>query len=166
MVIIIIAFTTLLFVVAIKSIQKNNRILAELNEMKARLSKSYHERNLLMEDVLRLTESGGIGESSVLSLMNEMARIENNLFHMRNYPGYKQITKALERMKAILQAEDYTYVPLLRKTYNEGMNVQAVFVHEENVPSGEAMIVSVQKPQVNHAGKMIQAAKVTVGQNN
>jgi hypothetical protein len=73
--------------------------------------------------------------------------------------------KALDRMKSAFQAEEYTIVPLLGHPYVEGMNVKAVFVHDEGLEEGTSVIVSVQKPQVNYRGKMIQAATITVGQN-
>ena len=77
----------------------------------------------------------------------------------------KQILKAIDRMKATLQAEDYTIVPFLGTECREGMRAIAVFVEDENVSPGSSIIISVQKAQVNRAGKMIQAPTVTVGQN-
>lgn len=84
---------------------------------------------------------------------------------MQDVPGRKQIVKALERMKVSLQAEDYTIVPLLGTAYKEGMQVNAVFVSDDGLQPGYSVITSVQKPQVNRAGRMIQAASVTVAQN-
>ena len=84
---------------------------------------------------------------------------------MQDVPGRKQISKALDRMKITLQAEDYTIIPLLGTPYREGMQVSAVFVPDERLPQNESVITSVQKPQINRAGKMIQAASVTVAQN-
>jgi hypothetical protein len=84
---------------------------------------------------------------------------------MEDVPGRKQISKALDRMKVALQAEDYTIVPLLGMSYREGMQLSAVFVPDERLPQGESVITSVQKPQINRAGRMIQAANVTVAQN-
>ena len=91
--------------------------------------------------------------------------MENNLYHMQEVPGRKQLVKALDRMKISLQAEDYTVVSLLGTAYKEGMQVNAVFVPNDGLPPGCAVITSVQKPQVNRAGRMIQAASVTVSQN-
>ena len=85
---------------------------------------------------------------------------------MADVPGRKQVSKSLERMKVALQAEGYAVVPLLGNPYKEGMQMSAVFVPDESLPSGSSIITSVQKPQVNRNGKMIQAACVTVGQNN
>ena len=41
----------------------------------------------------------------------------------------------------------------------------ATFLQDDSIPYGTSVITSVQKPQVNHAGRMIQAAIVTVKQN-
>jgi hypothetical protein len=45
------------------------------------------------------------------------------------------------------------------------MQAIAVFVEDENVSPGCSIITSVQKPQVNRGGRMVQAASITVGQN-
>lgn len=84
---------------------------------------------------------------------------------MQEVPGRKQISMAIDYMKDALQAEDYTIVPLLGTTYREGMRGIVVFVEDESVSPNSSIITSVLKPQVNRAGRMIQAPSVTVGQN-
>lgn len=160
-----IAFATLMLVVAIMNKLGARRLLVEMNGVKAKLEDSEKENELLKEKITCITNKGGISEASVLSLIGDVSRIDNNLYHMQDVPGRKQISKALDRMKVTLQAEDYTIVPLIGTSYKEGMLVSAVFVPDESLPFGESVITSVQKPQVNRAGKMIQAASVTVGQN-
>ena len=113
-----------------------------------------------------VADAGGIGESTVLAIAGEIARMENNLYRMEDVPGRKQVSKSLERMKVALQAEGYAVIPLLGTPYREGMQMSVVFVPDESLPFGSSIITSVQKPQVNRNGKMIQAACVTVGQNN
>ena len=108
---------------------------------------------------------GGVSESTVLAIAGEISRMENNLAHMADVPGRKQLLKCVERTKACLMAENYNIVPLLGKMYTNGMMATALFVHNEQIPKGEARIISVQLPQVNYCGKMIQSAKVTVGEN-
>lgn len=160
-----IIFATIMFVVAVASRLKCHRLLIKLDKMKAAAKESEKEKKLLKEKVTRIARVGGISESTVFSLISEIARIDNNLYHMQDVPGRKQISKALDRMKVALQAEDYTIVPLLGTPYREGMQVSTVFVPDERLPQGESVITSVQKPQINRAGKMIQAANVTVAQN-
>lgn len=160
-----IAFATLMLVVAVMNKLGARRLLVEMNGVKAKLEESKKENELLKEKITSITNKGGISEASVLSLIGDISRIDNNLYHMQDVPGRKQISKALDRMKVTLQAEDYTIVPLIGTSYKEGMLVSAVFVPDESLPFGESVITSVQKPQVNRAGKMIQAASVIVGQN-
>ena len=160
-----IAFATLMLVVAVMNKMGARRLLVEVNGVKAKLEESKKENELLKEKITSITNKGGISEASVLSLIGDISRIDNNLYHMQDVPGRKQISKALDRMKVTLQAEDYTIVPLIGTSYKEGMLVSAVFVPDESLPFGESVITSVQKPQVNRAGKMIQAASVIVGQN-
>ena len=141
------------------------RLRVDLTILQEKLNEAEKEKALLQEEISHAKKEGGVGESTILALTGEMSRIDNNLYHMQDVPGRKQIVKALERMKVSLQAEDYTIVPLLGTAYKEGMQVNAVFVSDDGLQPGYSVITSVQKPQVNRAGRMIQAASVTVAQN-
>ena len=169
-----IVFAAIMFFVAIVNWLNYRRKMSEVFELKAFLEQAEKEKKLLKEEITRIARVGGIGESSVMALIGEISRVENNLYHMQKMtdsgqmqevPGRKQISKAIDRMKATLQAEDYTIVPLLGTDYHEGMQAIVAFVEDENVPLGSSVIISVQKPQVNRSGRMIQAPTVTVGQN-
>lgn len=169
-----IVFAVLMLVVAVVNWVNYRRKLSEVFELKAILEQAEKEKKLLKEEITRIMRVGGISESSVMSLIGEISRIDNNLYHMQEMidcgqmqevSGRKQISKSIDRMKATLRAEDYTIVSLLGTTYREGMQAIAVFVEDENVSPGSSVIISVQKPQVNRAGRMIQAPTVTVGQN-
>ena len=167
--IIILTFTIVLaavmMIVAVLNRHKCRQLLCELDNSKAKLSDAKMELDFLKEQLSILTQRGGISESAVLALAGYMARIDNNLYRMEDVPGRKQVSKALERMKGALQAEGYVIVPLLGVPYRDGMQVSAVFVPDEKLQMGSSVIISVQIPQVNRGGKMIQAASVTVGQN-
>ena len=141
------------------------RLRVDLTILQGKLNEAEKEKALLQEEISHAKKEGGVGESTILALIGEMSRMDNNLYHMQDVPGRKQIVKALERMKVSLQAEDYTIVPLLGTAYKEGMQVNAVFVSDDGLQPGYSVITSVQKPQVNRAGRMIQAASVTVAQN-
>lgn len=158
----IVASAALIWIVAVLY-RRDGRLESELDTMKTRFMEN--EKVHQQDNLLSVTNPEGLSESSVLSLIGEIARIENNLYHMQDVPGRKQISKALERMKVTLQAEDYTMVPLLGTVYREGMQASVGFTSDESLPVGSSIIISVQKPQVNRAGRMIQAASVTVGQN-
>ena len=161
-----IIFATIMLWIAVRCKRNNRRLLGELEHLKASLVEAENEKNLLEERMTHVADAGGIGESTVLAIAGEIARMENNLYRMADVPGRKQVSKSLERMKVALQAEGYAVVPLLGNPYKEGMQMSAVFVPDESLPFGSSIITSVQKPQVNRNGKMIQAASVTVGNNN
>lgn len=163
--VITIILAAIMTVAAVVSKRNCHHLIHEMNGMKAQLNEYELENRLLRDTVTRITKEGGISEASVLSIISEISRIDNNLYRMDDVPGRKQIKKALERIKSKLQAEDYTIVPLIGTPYKPGMQVTAVFMPDENLQQGESVIISVQKPQVNRAGRMIQAASVTVGQN-
>ena len=141
------------------------RLRVDLAILQEKLNEAEKEKALLQDEISHAKKAGGVGESTVLALIGEMSRMDNNLYHMQDVPGRKQVVKALDRMKVYLQAEDYTIVSLLGTAYKEGMQVNAVFVPDDGLPVGSSVITSVQKPQVNKGGKMIQAASVTVAQN-
>lgn len=155
----------LILAVAVMNKLNNHRLHDELENLKSRLKESEDEKAFLREELTHITKRGGVSEETVLAIAGEIARMENNLQHMEEVPGRKQVIKALERMKGAFLAEDYTIVSLLGHPYVEGMNVKAVFVPDESLEEGTSVIQSVQKPQVNYRGKMIQAASITVGQN-
>lgn len=123
----------------------------------------------LLEHQQQMASLSGVGtdnHSLALKVADEVVRIEMNLVRMdRGVKGYKQLSKAVERIKDNFQAQGYELVELLGKEYNDGMRLNADFVIDEELPEGTRIITSIIKPQVNYQGKMIQKATVTVSQN-
>ena len=104
--------------------------------------------------------------SLALKVADEIVRIETNLSHMdESVKGYKQLKKAVERIRDNFMANGYEIVEMLGKPYNEGMKVVANFVSDDTLADGEQKITGITKPQVNYNGKMIQSAQITVSQN-
>lgn len=101
-----------------------------------------------------------------LKVADEIVRIETNLSRMdTSVKGYKQLAKAVERIRTNFLANGYEIVEMLGKPYNEGMKVVANFVSDDTLAEGEQKITGVIKPQINYKGKMIQSAQITVSQN-
>ena len=101
-----------------------------------------------------------------LKVADEIVRIETNLSRMdTSVKGYKQLAKAVERIRTNFLANGYEIVEMLGKPYNEGMKVVANFVSDETLAEGEQKITGIIKPQINYKGKMIQSAQITVSQN-
>ena len=104
--------------------------------------------------------------SLALKVADEVARIELNMSRMdSSIRGYKQLAKAVERIKDNFKANGYEIVDMLGKPYNEGMKVIANFVVDEDLEEGKQIITGITKPQINYNGQMIQAAQITVSQN-
>ena len=104
--------------------------------------------------------------SLALKVADEIVRIEMNLSRMdSSIKGYKQLAKAVERIKNNFLANGYEIIDMLGKPYNEGMKVVANFVSDEGLKQGEQIITGIIKPQINYNGQMIQAAQITVSQN-
>lgn len=104
--------------------------------------------------------------SLVLKVADEIVRIELNMSRMDpNIRGYKQLKKAVQRIKDNFKANGYDFVEMLGMPYNEGMKVIANFVYDESLKLGTQIITGITKPQINYNGQMIQAAQITVSQN-
>lgn len=113
-----------------------------------------------------MTTSNTTDHSLALKVADEIVRIEMNLSRMdASIKGYKQLAKAVQRIKDNFNANGYEIVDMLGKPYNAGMKVVANFVPDENLPLGSQTITGIIKPQINYNGQMIQAAQITVSQN-
>lgn len=120
----------------------------------------------LVEKQMETTPASTSDHTMTLKMASEISRIELNLSRMdASVKGYKQLTKAVQRIKDTFLANGYEIVDMLGKPYNEGMKVIANFTLDETLPPGTQTITSITKPQVNYNGKMIQAAEITVSQN-
>lgn len=110
--------------------------------------------------------NGKPDHSLALKVADEIVRIELNMSRMdSSIKGYKQLAKAVERIKDNFKANGYEIVDMLGKPYNEGMKVTANFVTDEDMEEGKQIITGITKPQINYNGQMIQAAQITVSQN-
>ena len=117
-------------------------------------------------NVPKNADYGEPDHSLALKVADEIVRIELNMSRMdSSIKGYKQLAKAVERIKDNFKANGYEIVDLLGKPYNEGMKVSANFVVDEDLEEGKQVITGITKPQVNYNGQMIQAAQITVSQN-
>lgn len=105
--------------------------------------------------------------SLALKVADELVRIQVNMSHMdASVKGYKQLAKAVQRIKDNFSANGYEIVDMLGKPYNEGMKATANFIVDETLEEGQRIITGIIKPQINYNGTMIQSAQITVSQNN
>lgn len=119
-----------------------------------------------MTSVKSATTDNTTDHSLALKVADEIVRIEMNLSRMdASIKGYKQLAKAVQRIKDNFNANGYEIVGMLGKQYNAGMKVVANFAPDENLPLGTQIITGIIKPQINYNGQMIQAAQITVSQN-
>lgn len=107
-----------------------------------------------------------VDHSLALKVADEIVRIELNLSRMDpSIKGYKQLAKAMQRIKDNFQANGYEIVDMLGKPYVAGMKAAVTFVIDENLLRGEQVITKVIKPQINYQQQMIQAAQIEVSQS-
>lgn len=124
------------------------------------------EKQMTSQPIVTESKSSEPDHSLALKVADEIIRIETNLSKMDpSVKGYKQLSKAVERIRANFMANGYEIVEMLNKPYNEGMKVTANFVSDESLADGEQKITGITKPQINYNGKMIQSAQITVSQN-
>ena len=110
--------------------------------------------------------SGGeVDHSFAKRVADEIVRITTNLSRMDStIKGYKQLSASVRKLEQSLNSNGYELEDLLNKPYNNGMNLQANFVVDENLNESESIITRIIKPQINYKGKLIQAAQVEVSQ--
>lgn len=106
-----------------------------------------------------------IDHSLALKVADEIVRIEMNVSRMdASIKGYKQLTKAVQRIKDNFNANGYEIVDMLGKPYVTGMKAAVTFVIDENLEHGQQIITKIIKPQINYLQQMIQAAQIEVSQ--
>jgi len=104
--------------------------------------------------------------SLALKVADELVRIEANLARMdSSIKGYRQLLRAVERIKSNFLANGYEIVDMLGEPYHEGMKVVANFITDETLERNQQRITGIIKPQINYNGTMIQSAQITVSQN-
>lgn len=119
-----------------------------------------------LETVPQVTSKTEQDHSLALKVADEIVRIELNMLRMdASVKGYKQLAKAVQRIKDNFSANGYEIVDMLGKAYSDGMKVTANFVSDDDLEQGKQVITGITKPQINYNGKMIQAAQITVSQN-
>lgn len=107
-----------------------------------------------------------VDHSLALKVADEIVRIELNLSRMDpSIKGYKQLSKAVQRIKDNFQANGYEIVDMLGKPYVVGMKAAVTFVTDESLAQGQQIITKVIKPQINYQQQMIQAAQIEVSQS-
>lgn len=179
----ILALIVVLFVyfVLYKRISKGSSTIKKIREMQNYLqeesiklddklleifNKQLDLQKVQIADISSKEVSSEPNHSLVLKVADEIVRIEMNLYRMdSSIRGYKQLSKAVERIKNNFLANGYELVDMLGLPYVEGMKVIANFLSDESLKEGEQVITGIIKPQINYNGCMIQSAQITVSQN-
>jgi len=116
-------------------------------------------------DSLGKSTSGEVDHSFAKRVADEIVRITTNLSRMdTSIKGHKQLSASVRKLEQSLNSNGYELEALINKIYDNGMNLQANFVIDENLKEGESVITRIIKPQINYKGKLIQAAQVEVSQ--
>ena len=124
------------------------------------------EQQMKAASVTANNNAASIDHSLALKVADEIVRIELNSSRMDpSIKGYKQLAKAVQRIKDNFQANGYEIVDMLGKPYVAGMKAAVTFVIDGNLPKGEQIIAKVIKPQINYQQQMIQAAQIEVSQS-
>ena len=116
-------------------------------------------------DSLGKSAGGEVDHSFAKRVADEIVRITTNLSRMdTSIKGHKQLSASVRKLEQSLNSNGYELEALINKIYDNGMNLQANFVIDENLKEGESFITRIIKPQINYKGKLIQAAQVEVSQ--
>ena len=115
--------------------------------------------------ILEQSKSGEIDHSFAKRVADEIVRMQTNLSRMdESIKGFKQLKSSVRKLEQSLNSNQYELEDLLNRPYDNGMNLQATFIEDENLKEGESIITRIIKPQINYKGKLIQAAQIEVSQ--
>lgn len=113
-----------------------------------------------------LTTERKTDHTLALKVADEIVRIEMNLSHMdSSIKGYKQLAKAVQRIKDNFNANGYEIVDMLGKPYMVGMKAAVTFITDDSLERGQQIVTKIIKPQINYHQQMIQAAQIEVSQS-
>lgn len=150
--------------IAEDSVEMDNRLSGLLNQIVGVQTNILNLNSSI--STLQISSSNQLDHTLALKVADEIVRIETNLSRMdESIKGYKQLKKAVERIRTNFLANGYEIVEMLGKPYNEGMKASVNFETDESLAEGEQKITGIIKPQINYKGKMIQTAQITVSQN-
>ena len=98
-----------------------------------------------------------------LGVCDELNRIEKNLLAMdSNVRGHKQLKACVRRVKENLKVHGYEITELRGRPYSGGMLVEADFVSDDELASGDRIITRINRPEVRYGGTIVQNASVKV----
>ena len=165
---IIIAFSVILILIVylVLSNKWNNDTKKLSKKQKEILEKQIEDSQKLADWLGKETEQN-LGKdpdhSFAKRVADEIVRITTNLSRMdESVKGHRQLSASVRKLEQTLNANKYELADLLNKPYDEGMNLQAIFVEDDSIAAGKSIITRIIKPQINYKGKLIQAAQVEV----
>ena len=101
-----------------------------------------------------------------LKVGEEIHRMRKRIENMpQDVKGLNALTNSLQRLEEEFNDSGYTIEDLMGKRYVRGMQVEARFVDNPNIPKDEEIITDVLKPEIKYKGEVIQVAKVEVGKS-
>ena len=175
----LIVLSLLLYFMLRRRIGRGSDDLAEVKEANRKLEEQSvaldNKLASLLESQLKLGEKfehvstdrpAEADHSLVLSVANEMARIEQNLAFMD--PKTKGVSQLKNRAAAIassLKDKGYEIPALIGTEYKEGYNMDVTMEEDDSVEPGKMIIRRVVRPCVMYRGVMIQPASVAVAFN-
>ncbi len=124
-----------------------------------------HQQKNELDKLEFVKETKEIDHSFAFRVADEIIRLQLNLSKMdESVKGYKQIKASVRKLEQSLNSNHYELEELLNLPYDNGMNLQASFVEDENLNENESIISRIIKPQINYKGRLVQAAQVEVSQ--
>ncbi len=101
-----------------------------------------------------------------LKVGEEIHRMRKRIENMpQDVKGLSALTNSLQRLEEEFNDSGYNIEDLMGKKYVRGMQVEARFVDNPNIPKDEEIITDVLKPEIKYKGEVIQVAKVEVGKS-
>lgn len=101
-----------------------------------------------------------------LKVGEEIHRMRKRIENMpQDVKGLSALTNSLQRLEEEFNDSGYTIEDLLGQKYVYGMQVEARYVDNPDIPKGEEIITEILKPQIMYNGVVVGFAKVEVGKS-
>jgi len=134
--------------------------------MDRKIPQSILSTHLPPQDMGMVSESASAQHAIVLSIVNDLVRMQQNLDYMDNsVKGVSQLKNRVKSIFATLQSNQYDVPSLVGRSYHEGDNMIITLELNPEMAPGTNRIKRVIKPQVSYQGKLIQAAEVVIEYN-
>lgn len=151
--------TTMALTTQITRMENNLFLMNNGNSLRTSLARAVQNMKSILDAQKAQDDTSRALATEIASMEKDLDRLERDEACRRN------LSRAVQGMKASLHKEGFEMVDLVGQKYSNEIDASVVFIHDQSLPKGSIMIVSVQRPIIRYKGDPLQSGHVTVGEN-